>query len=78
VRTEGGHLVLRLGNPMFVGDLEHWNGNTFHVRWRYRFYGDAYVTFDVDALDKPARLSLVQTPAHYERVQPPKSAHPAQ
>lgn len=68
VSDESGHLVLRLGNPMFVGDLEHWNGDTFHVRWRYRFYDDAYVTFDVDALGEPTRLSLVQTPAHYERA----------
>jgi len=68
VQEDRGHLVLRLGNPMFTGDLEHWNGDTFRVRWRYRFYGDAYVTFDVDALGEPTRLALVQTPAHYERA----------
>jgi CubicO group peptidase (beta-lactamase class C family) len=72
VSAEDGHLVLRLGNPMFVGDLEHWNGDTFHVRWRYRFYGDTYVTFDVDALGEPTRLSLLETSAHYERKPGPK------
>lgn len=77
VRDEHGHLVLRLGNPMFVGDLEHWNGATFRVRWRYRFYGDAYITFDVDALGEPMRLSLVDTPAHYEHAPSPKTASTA-
>ncbi|HEX3844883.1 MAG TPA: serine hydrolase [Steroidobacteraceae bacterium] len=68
VQEEGGHLVLRLGNPMFVGDLQHWNGNTFQVKWRYRFYGKTYITFDVDALDEPARLAFAQLPNQYERA----------
>lgn len=68
VREEGGHLVLHLGNPMFVGDLQPWNGDTFRVQWRYRFYGNTYVTFDVDALGEPARLSFALLPAHYERT----------
>lgn len=70
--SEGGHLVLRLGNPMFVGDLDGWNGGTFRVRWRYRFYGKTYVTFDLDALGNPTRLSITEPPAHYERA--PSSA----
>ncbi|MGH8289166.1 MAG: serine hydrolase [Steroidobacteraceae bacterium] len=73
VEEDRGHLMLRLGNPMFTGDLEHWNGDTFRVRWRYRFYGDAYITFDVDALGEPVRLDLVQTQAHYERASAPNS-----
>lgn len=68
VAQEGGHLVLRFGNPMFVGDMEPWNGNTFRVRWRYRFYGEAYITFDVDALGRPTRLSVAQSAAHYQRA----------
>ncbi|MGA7537252.1 MAG: serine hydrolase [Steroidobacteraceae bacterium] len=76
VQEERGHLVLRLGNPMFTGDLEHWNGDTFRVRWRYRFYGDAYITFDVDALGEPTKLSLAQTAAHYERAPPLSSTSP--
>ena len=31
VTLEHGHLVLRLGNPDFTGDLEAWHGNTFRV-----------------------------------------------
>jgi hypothetical protein len=70
VGQEGGHLVLRFGNPQYVGDLQPWNGNTFRVRWRYRYHGDAYITFDVDALGKPTRLSVAQSPAHYDRAPP--------
>ena len=76
VREEGGHLVLQLGNPMFVGDLEHWNGDTFRARWRYRFYDKAYITFDVDALGEPMRLSLAQWGAHYERTQSVRTTSP--
>jgi CubicO group peptidase (beta-lactamase class C family) len=75
VTVEDGHLVLRLGNPDFTGDLEHWHDNTFRVTWRYRFYGTAYVTFDVNALGQPERLSIAQTPLHYERLtEPPAGA----
>jgi CubicO group peptidase (beta-lactamase class C family) len=73
VRVESGHLVLRLGNPMFVGDLQPWDGDTFRVQWRYRFYGTAYVTFDVDALDEPTRLTFAQLPIHYQRAAPRSS-----
>ena len=74
VQTESGHLVLRLGNPMFVGDLEHWNGSTFLVRWRYRFYDKNYVTFDVDALGAPADLSLLSPHIRFART-PASAAH---
>jgi hypothetical protein len=61
-------MVLRLGNPMFVGDLQHWNGNTFLVQWRYRFYDKACITFDVNALDEPSRLAFADLPNQYERA----------
>src|SRR6185437_1336026 len=48
VTLEKGRLVLRLGNPDFVGDLQHWHDDTFRVSWRYRYYGDGYVTFGQD------------------------------
>lgn len=78
VSEEGDHLVLHLGNPMFVGDLQHWNGNTFRVQWRYRFYGKTYVTFDVNALDEPTRLTFAQLPNHYERAPSGNAPAPAQ
>lgn len=68
VALEHGHLVLRLGNPDFTGDLEPWHDNTFHVTWRYRFYGEAYATFDVNALKQPARLTLAGMGLHFDRT----------
>jgi hypothetical protein len=70
VALEHGHLVLRLGNPDFTGDLEPWHDNTFHVTWRYKFYGDDYATFDVDALRHPSKLTLMKTGLHYEHADP--------
>lgn len=45
--TEGDHLVLRFSHtPQLVGDLEHWQYDTFLVRWRDReLRADAYITF---------------------------------
>jgi CubicO group peptidase (beta-lactamase class C family) len=46
---EGGTLVLRFSHsPAFVGDLEHWQYDTFVARWRTRHIEDAYVTFALD------------------------------
>jgi len=70
VALEHGHLVLRLGNPDFTGDLEPWHDNTFHVTWRYKFYDDAYATFDVNALSQPSRLTLAGMSLHFERTKP--------
>lgn len=69
VALEHGRLVLRLANPDFTGDLEPWHDNTFHVAWRYKFYGDDYATFDVDALRHPGKLTLKEMGLHYERVE---------
>jgi hypothetical protein len=44
---EGGRLVMRFGHtPQLVGDLAHWQHDTFLVRWRDReLRADAYATF---------------------------------
>ncbi len=44
---EGGKLVMRFTRtPLLMGDLEHWQHDTFIVRWRDReLRADAYVTF---------------------------------
>ena len=46
-REEGGKLVMRFSHtPALVGDLEHWQHDTFIARWRDReLRADAYVTF---------------------------------
>lgn len=49
IGMENGKLVLRFGRtPLLVGDLEHWQYDTFIVRWRERgLNADAYVTFSL-------------------------------
>jgi CubicO group peptidase (beta-lactamase class C family) len=43
---EGDHLVLRFSHsPPFVGDLAHWQYDTFVAHWRAAHIEDAYVTF---------------------------------
>jgi CubicO group peptidase (beta-lactamase class C family) len=45
--VEGNRLVMRFGHtPQLVGDLEHWQHDTFVARWRDReLRADAYVSF---------------------------------
>ena len=46
ITLESGRLVLRFSHsPAFVGDLEHWQHDTFIARWRTPHIEDAYVTF---------------------------------
>ncbi len=47
IAFENGKLVMRFTkSPSLVGDLEHWQYDTFVVRWREReLRADAYVTF---------------------------------
>lgn len=46
ITQEGGRLVLRFAHsPAFVGDLEHWQYDTFVARWRVPNLADAYVSF---------------------------------
>ncbi len=47
IAQEGGTLVMRFTKtPSLVGDLEHWQYDTFVVRWRDReLRADAFVTF---------------------------------
>ncbi len=50
IREENGGLVMRFTkSPRLVGDLEHWQHDTFVVRWRDReLRADAFVTFTLD------------------------------
>ena len=50
IGLEGGRLVIRFSNtPALVGDLEHWQYDTFVARWRDReLRADAFVTFGLD------------------------------
>ncbi len=50
IEHRNGKLVIRFGRtPSLVGDLEHWQHDTFVVRWRDReLRADAYVTFSLE------------------------------
>ena len=50
ISLEDGRLVLRFSQtPSLVGDLEHWQYETFVVRWRDReLRADAFVTFTLE------------------------------
>jgi CubicO group peptidase (beta-lactamase class C family) len=50
IASENGKLVMKFSHtPALVGDLEHWQYDTFVVRWRDReLRADAYVTFSID------------------------------
>lgn len=60
---EGGHLVMRFSRTAaLTGDLEHWQHDTFIVRWRDReLRADAYVTFALnpDGSIERARMEAV-------------------
>jgi CubicO group peptidase (beta-lactamase class C family) len=51
IAQEGNKLVMRFSHtPALVGDLEHWQYDTFAVRWRDReLRADAFVTFALNS-----------------------------
>ena len=67
--VEGGRLVLRFSRtPQLVGDLEHWQHDSFVARWRDRaLNADAYVTFALnpDATIRDVRLAPVSPRADF-------------
>ncbi|MEO9002991.1 MAG: serine hydrolase [Rhodanobacter sp.] len=76
VTLEQDHLVLRLANPDFIGDLQHWHDDTFRVSWRYRYYGDTYVTFAQDLQGAVDSLFLPQMDMKFERARLVKETPP--
>ncbi|HKJ03428.1 MAG TPA: DUF3471 domain-containing protein, partial [Longimicrobiales bacterium] len=50
ITDEGGKLVIRFSrSPDLVGDLEHWQYDTFLIRWRLReLRADAFITFSLN------------------------------
>jgi hypothetical protein len=63
IAAEQGRLVMRFSHtPSLVGDLEHFQHDTFIVRWRDReLRADAYVTFSLnpDGTIERARMAAV-------------------
>ncbi|HEX9486209.1 MAG TPA: serine hydrolase [Gemmatimonadales bacterium] len=59
VALENGRLVLRFSrSPAFVGDLEHWQYDTFIARWRTKHLEDAYVSFALTPDGSVDRLQM--------------------
>jgi hypothetical protein len=58
---EGGKLAIRfVPTPSMVGDLVHWQHDTFLARWRDReLRADAYATFSLDPHGGIAELRMV-------------------
>jgi hypothetical protein len=66
VKLVDGKLTLH-ASKRFIGELRHWNHDTFQVQWGYAYLGKGYVTFDLDTAGKPTRLTLPGV-ASYTRV----------
>ena len=62
VSEENGRLVLRLvPAPNFVGDLEHWQYDTFRVKWRESVsypFPKGFVTFTLNAQGKVDEMKI--------------------
>jgi hypothetical protein len=63
IAEENGKLVIRMTRtPSMVGDLEHWQHDTFVARWRDReLRADAYVTFALKPDGTIAQVKLAPT-----------------
>jgi len=49
IHTENGGLVMSFDHtPGMVGDLQHWQHDTFKAHWRVRTIEDAFVTFSLN------------------------------
>ncbi len=49
IRFENGGLVISFDHtPGMVGDLQHWQNDTFKAHWRLRTIEDAFVTFSLN------------------------------
>ena len=60
IEAKGDKLVIRMTHtPSMVGDMEHWQYETFKVRWRDRtIRADAFIAFQLDAEGKPVRATM--------------------
>lgn len=63
IKQEGNHLIMQFSHtPDLIGDMEHWQYDTFIVHWRDReLRADAFVTFSLNADGniRDARMSVV-------------------
>jgi len=57
ISMERGKLRLNVSRR-FVGELTHWDYDTFQVRWDYAYLGKEYATFGTDARGRPVSITL--------------------
>jgi hypothetical protein len=72
VALQNGKLVLT--TPGFVGDLEHWNYDTFQVAWRDRNLGKALVTFTLNARGRVDEMKAPTLELSFKRGPDPADA----
>jgi len=68
ILDEGGKLAIRFTKtPSLIGDLEHWQYDTFAARWRVPNLADAYVTFALapDGSVESFRMAAVSPAADF-------------
>jgi CubicO group peptidase (beta-lactamase class C family) len=68
IRREGGGLVITFDHtPSMIGDLQHWQYDTFKAHWRDRTIEDAFVTFSLkpDGSIESARMAAVSPLADF-------------
>jgi CubicO group peptidase (beta-lactamase class C family) len=68
IRMENGALVMTFDHtPTMIGDLQHWQYDTFKAHWRERTIEDAFVTFSLnpDGTIDSARMAAVSPLADF-------------
>ena len=68
VRMENGRLVMTFDHtPTMIGDLQHWQHDTFKAHWRVRTIEDAFVTFSLnpDGTIDSAKMAAVSPLADF-------------
>ncbi len=68
IRMENGGLVMSFEHsPSMIGDLQHWQHDTFKAHWRIRTIEDAFVTFSLnpDGSIDSARMAAVSPLADF-------------
>jgi len=67
IRMEKGGLTILITHPTMVGDLQHWQYDTFKTHWRTRTIEDAFVTFSLspDGSIDSARMAAVSPLADF-------------
>ena len=68
IRNDDNHLVISFDHtPSMVGELQHWQHDTFKAHWRDRTIEDAFVTFSLnpDGTIDSARMAAVSPLADF-------------